>query len=136
MEAYNIPEDISVVCVKAGSFPDGVEVAHTRLHSLLPSMEQRRVYGISYSDGKGGIVYKAAATQLGQGEAKAYGLETFVIRKGEYMSELLLNFCDEPEKAGSTFQKLLALPELDPEGYCLELYLNDTDMRCMVPLKK
>ncbi len=136
MEPYIIEKDIPVSCVRAASFPQGVEAAHTRLHSLFPSSDKRTFYGISYSDGKGGIIYKAAAQQLDENEAKQYGLETFVIRKGEYMSELLLNFCEDPAIVGKTFQQLLALPELDPQGYCLEIYLSDTDMRCMVPLKK
>jgi predicted transcriptional regulator YdeE len=136
MEPYHIEKDISVVCVSAASFPDGVEAAHKKLHSLLSSIDKRTCYGISYSDGKGGIIYKAAAQQLEENEASTYGLETFVIRKGEYMSELLLNFCEDMALVGKTFQKLLALPALDPKGYCLELYLSDKDMRCMVPLKK
>jgi hypothetical protein len=136
METYSIEKDITVVCVQASSFPNGIDDAHARLHNILPSLEQRTVYGISYSDGKGGIIYKAAAGQLQEGEAEAYGLETFVIRKGQYMSELLLNFGEDMGRVNSTFQKLLALPDLDPRGYCLELYLNDKDMRCMVPLKK
>lgn len=136
METYSIEKDIITICLTADSFPEGVEAAHSRLHNILPFLEQRTVYGISYSDGKGGIIYKAVAGQLQEGEAEAYGLETFVIRKGQYMSELLLNFGEDMGRVNSTFQKLLALPELDPKGYCLELYLNDKDMRCMVPLKK
>jgi hypothetical protein len=135
MEKYGIEKDITVVCVTAVSFPNGVEEAHRKLHSMLSSDKERTFYGISHSDGKGGIIYKAAAEQFAQDEAKQYRLETFVIRKGEYMSELLLNFCEDTGIVGNTFQKLLALPELDPMGYCLELYLNDKDMRAMVPLK-
>lgn len=136
METYTIEKDITVVCVHASSFPGGIDDAHTRLHSTLPALEQRTAYGISWSDGKGGIIYKAAVEQIQEGKAETYGLETFVIRKGTYMSELLLNFREDKDRVGSTFQKLLALPALDPKGYCLELYLNEKDMRCMVPLKK
>lgn len=136
MEAYSIEKDITTICLTADSFPEDVEAAHTKLHSLLPSLEQRTAYGISWSDGKGGIIYKAALSRLREDEAETDGLETFVIRKGEYMSELLLNYREDMNRVNSTFQKLLALPELDPEGYCLELYLNDKDMRCMVPIKK
>lgn len=135
MKTYYIENDINVVCVAADSFPDGVEKAHVELHRILTRDAKRTFYGISYSNGKGGIIYKAAAEQLNVDEAKQLGLETFAIRKGEYMSEVLLNFCDDPAIVGNTFQKLLALPELDPKGYCLELYLSERDMRAMVPLK-
>lgn len=136
MEIYSIEKDIPVICLRADSFPDGIEAAHTKLHRMLPALEQRTFYGISHSDGKGGIIYKAAAGQLDEGEAAHYGLEAFVIRKGDYMSRLLVNYRDEISLVDKTFQRLLAVPELDPEGYCLELYPNDKDMRCMVPLKK
>ena len=136
MEAYRIEKDITVICLTADSFPDGIESAHKTLLSILPSPEQRTVYGISYPGEKGNIIYKAAAEQLQEGEAEAYGLETFVIRKGNYMGELLLNFGEDKGRVSSTFQKLLALPALDPRGYCLELYLSDKDMRCMVPVKQ
>jgi len=136
MEIYIIEKDIAVICLQAGSFPERIEAAHQKLHSMLPALEQRTAYGISYADGKDGIIYKAALSQLRTGEAESYGLETFVIRKGEYRSELLLNFPENMDKVDSTFRELLALPELDPQGYCLELYLNDKDMRCMVPVKQ
>lgn len=135
METEIIEKDITVVCVTASSFPDGIGAAHRKLHSLIPFVIQRKAYGISWSDGKGGIIYKAAAEQLEEGEAEAYGLETFVIRKGEYKSELLLNFPEDMTRINTAFQKLLALPELDPQGYCLEVYLTEKDMRCMVPVK-
>lgn len=136
METYTLEKDITVICLHADSFPEGIEAAHNRLHSMLPALEQRTAYGISYSNGNGGIIYKAAMSELRTGEAESHGLETFIIRKGDYMSELLLSFSEDPARVNRTFQELLALPELDPKGYCLELYLNDKDMRCMVPLKK
>lgn len=135
METYHIDKDISVACITADAFPEGIDAAHSKLHSLFPETGKRTFYGISYSDGKDGIIYKAAAEQLQDGEAKQHGLETFVIRKGDYMSVLLLNFREEMDRVGETFQELLALPELDPKGYCLELYLGEKDMRCMVLLK-
>ena len=86
METYRIEKDITVVCLAATSFPDGVEAAHAELHKRLPQNNKRIFYGISYSDGNEGIIYKAPAEQLTEDEAKQLGLETFVIRKGEYMS--------------------------------------------------
>ena len=31
-------------------------------------------------------------------------------------------------------QMLISQPDIDPNGYCLEWYLNDMDVRCMVRL--
>lgn len=136
MEKYTIEKDIPVFYITADSFPNGVEAAHKKLRAKLAPGDSRTFFGISYSDGKGNIIYKAAAEELQAGETEKLGLEKFVIEKGEYMSQLLPDFCDHIAVVGETFKKLLALPDLDPQGYCLELYLSPKDMRCMVPLKK
>ncbi len=36
---------------------------------------------------------------------------------------------------GNVFQQLLMQPKIDPNGYCLEIYEGDNDVRCLVPLK-
>ncbi|MES2130996.1 MAG: transcriptional regulator [Bacteroidota bacterium] len=136
MEKYTIAKDIPVFYITAGSFPNGVEAAHKKLRAKMAPDDNRTFFGISHSDGKGNIIYKAAAEELYAGETEKLGLEKFVIKKGEYMSQLLPNFCDNVAVVGETFKELLALPDLDPQGYCLELYLSLADMRCMVPLKK
>jgi len=82
------------------------------------------------------IGYKAAAKELKSGEAETLGLETFIIKKGVYISELIIDFMSDIPSIGRTFQKLLAQPGLDPNGYCLEIYINNKDVRCLVGLKK
>ena len=131
---YFIEKDIKVLCVTASSFPEGVQKAHQKLHSMLSSSEHRTFYGISYADKNGAIIYKAAAEELNDGEAERFKLETFIIRKGAYISELLKGWRKEEALVGKTFKKLLSDPRIDKNGYCVEVYLNDKDMRCMVPL--
>ncbi len=36
---------------------------------------------------------------------------------------------------GNTFQQMIARPDIDPEGYCVEWYLSDKDVQCMVRLQ-
>jgi hypothetical protein len=131
---FSIDRDIKVVCVTASSFPEGVQAAHQKLHAALPISKSRNFYGISYSDKSGNIVYKAAAEEMHPGEAAKLGLDTFVIRKGKYISQLLSNWRQDEMEVGKTFKKLLSDPRIDKNGYCLEIYLNKTDMRCLVPL--
>ena len=88
-EKYFIDNDIEVVCVKATSFPHGVGEAYHKLGIILPASDNRKFYGISWGGKNGEIIYHAAVSQLHPGEAKEYGLETFTIRKGEYISEYL-----------------------------------------------
>ncbi|RDC54524.1 transcriptional regulator [Pedobacter chinensis] len=135
METYIFEHDIEVLCVTAVSFPNGVLKAHQQLHALLPDIKQRRIFGISSPDQNGGIIYKAAAEILNSEEADQSGQETFVIKKGTYISILIKNFMDDVSKIGKTFEKLIKQPNIDPEGYYLEDYINETDVRCMVRIK-
>jgi hypothetical protein len=135
IEKFFLDEDIPVICLAATSFPQGVLKAHKELHTALPFPDSRKYYGISWGDNKGGIIYKAAASELHDGEAESLGYESFTIRKGEYISELLEDWCKEENRVEKTFKKLLADPQIDKHGYCLEMYLNDKDMRCLVKLE-
>ncbi|MFT3680874.1 MAG: hypothetical protein QM791_11415 [Ferruginibacter sp.] len=135
MEKYLIEKDIRVFCVTATAFPEGIKKAHETLHAMLPAVKDRNFYGLSWGTGNGRIVYKAAVEESYAGEAEQLGCEVFIIRKGEYMSELLKDWQKNELVVGETFQQLLVQPRLDPNGYCVEAYLNEKDMRCMVPLK-
>jgi len=134
MEKYLLKDDIKVFYVTALSFPDGIMEAYEKLKAMLPSAEERKFYGISYPQ-NGKIVYKAAVQETYDGEAEKYGCETFVIPHGEYISELLHDWKKNERVIGETFQKLLAQPDIDKKnGFCVEEYLNEKDVRCMVGL--
>lgn len=135
MEQYIIEKDIRVFYVSASSFPDGILAAHQKLYSLIPFSTERKYYGISFPDVSGSIIYKAAAEELNIGEAEEKGLETFVIKKGEYYSILVQNYMKDIPAIGKTFQQLLAMPDLDPNGACVEWYLSDKDVQCMIRRK-
>ena len=134
MEKYSLKEDIKVFYVKAESFPEGITVAHEKLHSMLPSKEGRHFFGISYPDQNYQIIYRAAVKESYPGEAEKYGCDTFVIRKGEYISETIHGWQKDVPGIAKTFEKLLSNPHIDRKGYCLEEYLGENDMRCMVGL--
>ena len=102
--------------------------------SFLPKPNERLLYAISSPNEKGIIIYKAAVEESFPGEGEQNGCETFVIKKGEYWSELLLDWRKDESIVGKTFQKLLRHPNLDKSGYCLEIYPNEKDIRCLVPL--
>lgn len=135
MEIYTIEKDIQLVCVTAESFPGKVMEAHNKLHELV-SDNNRQFFGISRPGSNGSIIYKAAAEAFTKEEAQQTGLETFSIKKGKYISLFIPRFCDDPASIGTAFQQLLRYPGIDHEnGYCLEVYETDVDVRCMVPLK-
>jgi hypothetical protein len=134
MEKYYIDKDVKVFYVTATSFPEGVGGAFQKLLSFLPKPNERVLYGISSLNEKGEIIYKAAVEESFQGEGEQNGCETYVIKKGEYSSELLLDWRKDESIIGRTFQRLLKHPDLNKNGYCLEIYSNEKDVRCLVPL--
>lgn len=135
METYHLEKDIDLLCIQAVSFPDGVMAAHEKLHALLPDHENRMFYGLSSPDKTGTIVYKAAAEVLFPGEAQQLNCEPYTLQAGEYISIFIPDFCDDVQAIGQAFQKLIHLPDIDPNGICVEMYLSEKDVRCMVKLK-
>ena len=134
MEPYYLDHDITLLCLKADSFPDGVMAAWERLFSLLGSGEGRHAFGISWSDGKGGIIYKAAVAERFAGEAEQLGFESHIVKKGEYSSIFIPDFASDMQSFSRAFSELITDPRLDPEGMCVEMYPTHESVRCMVRL--
>ncbi|MCK9211650.1 MAG: hypothetical protein M0P61_12500 [Ignavibacteriaceae bacterium] len=133
MEKFMLNNDIKIFCVTAKSFPYGVLEAHQTLHSLAPYTKERKYFGISRPV-NGVIVYKSAAEELVKGDLSKHGLEESVIKKGKYVCIIVHNFMENIPAIGKAFDKLTAHPDIDPNGFCIEWYLNKKDVRCMVRL--
>lgn len=133
MEIFAIKKDIEVICVTAGKFPDGILAAHQKLRAEIAKAPDREYFGLSWGS-KNGIVYKAAASVLSQKELDL-GLETYTIKKGAYIRELLPDYQNNIPQIKSTFDKLLTDPRIDPEGYCMEAFANEKDLWCMVKIR-
>jgi predicted transcriptional regulator YdeE len=134
METITIDKDIKVFYVPAKSFPDGIMEAHQKLHSIVPFSTSRRYFGISRPE-NGVIIYKAATEEVNPGEAEKYNLDTIALKKGKYISVTINDYMKDIQSIERAFKELLANPEIDPQGYCVEWYLSDKDVRCMVRLK-
>ncbi|MFD2871092.1 transcriptional regulator [Mucilaginibacter ximonensis] len=131
METIKFDQDIRVMYVEATSFPDGALAAHQKLHSYFPFTTVRRYFGLSRPE-SGIIRYKAAAEIMESGEAEKYGLQTIVLKKGDYHALTLRDYMKDIPSIQRTFSQLIALPDIDPEGYCVEQYIGQNDMLCMV----
>lgn len=131
MEKFDLNADVETFYIEASTFPEGVLAAHQKLHSLVPYANERRYFGLSWME-NGKIVYKAAAEELVPGELSKHDLETLTIPAGEYESILVNNFMNDIQGIAAAFDQLIQLPNIDPMGYCIEWYISDTDVRCMV----
>lgn len=135
MEIFNLEKDIPVFCVSAHSFPDGIEAAHQKLHSLITGSAERNYFGISQPNRNGIIEYQAAAEEVRNNEGLSLGCKSFVIKKGNYACIMLKDYTKNLQSIGRAFEQLLTHPDLDPQGYCLEWYLNEQEVRCMVGIR-
>lgn len=134
MERYTFNKDITVYCIRATSFPEGILRSHQTLHSKMQYSDERKYFGISRPE-NGPIAYRAAASELTPGELGDKGLEKFIVRKGEYVTVAIKDYLKDVTVIGKTFQQLLSQPDIDPNGYCLEWYVSSSEVWCMVPLK-
>jgi hypothetical protein len=135
METITFDKDIKIMYITASSFPDGVLAAHQKLHSLIPFSTDRKYFGISRPENGDAIVYKAAAEELESGEAEKLNCETMVLKKGNYLSITINDYMRDISAMGKTFGLLTSQPGIDPQGYCVELYISDKDLKCMIRLK-
>ena len=133
MEKYELVKDINVFYLPADSFPEGIKPAFERLENLVDPANKRTVFGLSWPDNNGKLMYKAAYEERYPGEGKKYGLNSLVIKKGSYISELLSSFASDLSQIGNTFQRLLEQPDIDPNGFCVEWY-KGADVFCIVRL--
>ena len=132
MKEYLIEKDVKLLCVAAASFPAGIQAAFSRIHSIVPDAGTRATYGISHGS-PGGIIYKAGVVALSGEGGEQYGCEEFIIRKGRYIGRVV-NWKENVQQIGETFQLLLAVPRIDKNGACIEEYINDNEVKCMVKL--
>lgn len=134
MQEFQILKDIQLWCVVATSFPQGVLRAHETLRALLPAQDERKFYGISCPNREGSIVYKAGVEHKADDKADLLKCESLVLKKGIYIGTVIQNFHSNVQQIGEVFQELIANPLIDPEGFCVEVYLNETDVQCMIRL--
>ncbi len=135
MEIYNISNDIEVFYIAAEKFPEGIEDAYNKLNSVINKDSLRMFFGISYPDENGNIIYKAAARELFPGEKDQYDLPGFTIKKGDYISSTVKNWKNDVTQISNIFRELLNDERIDENGYCLEMYVNNDAVICMVPLE-
>lgn len=135
MDKVNLVNDIKIFYVTAASFPDGIMDAQKQLFELVPFAPDRKYIGVSRPENDNGIVYRAGVEEKIQGEAEALKCDTLTIFKGQYISLTVANYQDDVQAIISAFEQLLMHPNIDPQGYCVEWYMNDqTTVNCMIRL--
>ncbi len=135
MQTIILPTDITVFYITAVSFPQGIAAAHDALHKLIPFTTQRKFFGISRPE-NGKIVYRAATEEIETGEAERLHCPTLVIKKGKYLCLTIEDYTIDMQSIDKAFKEILSQPGLDPQGYCVEWYLTQKKVNCMVRLEQ
>lgn len=135
-EMITLEHDVTLVAVKAETFPAGIQAAFDALRQRLPEGDTRMPYGISKPEKDGTIVYHAAVEAADDGEAQARGLCTIILNEGTYAAETIRDWQQKIHTLTDTFEGLLQHPHLDPATPCIEVYRNRTELVCMVRLKE
>ncbi len=130
-----LDNDVSLLCVTAKSFPDGIQAAFHELKQRIPRNDTRTPYGISKPERDGTIVYRAGVEQAFEGEATQQGCETVIVKKGTYLSRTVTHWQSKMETLGGVFDELIRDPRLDPDSLCVEIYQSQTELICMVRIK-
>ena len=134
MEVYELKKDMKVFCVQARSFPNDIKDAFGTLINKLPAIEGRTFFGISYEGKNHKMIYNAAVLETFDGEGKKYGCDSYVIKKGKYLSETLKNWKRNEASIGQTFKKM-SEERNDVTFPCVEWYQGE-DVRCMVKIRR
>ncbi|MBL7933231.1 MAG: transcriptional regulator [Bacteroidia bacterium] len=133
-KTVSISKDISVFYVEADSFPEGIETARERFKKLIGQNSGRELYGISRPENNK-IIYRVGAEEEFNGEGKKYNCHSLGLKKGRYASLIIENYMENLGEIKKAFDLILQRPDLDPLGYCVEKYLDEKEMICMVRLK-
>ena len=105
------------------------------LHGKVSDSARRTTYGISRPEANGVIEYKAGLEESFEGEGKSLNCGTMIVKKGMYFSIVIKDYVQRVESISETFDKITSQPGIDPQGYCVEVYANDTDVTCMVRME-
>lgn len=136
MKTLNIDKDLKISFVTAESFPAGIPEAMQKLNSLIPFSKDRQYISVSRPENGGAIIYKAGATELQDGELSKQNLDSMIVKKGRYYCVAVYNFRKDVLAISRAFEELIAQKDIDPHGYCVEWYSNESEtVKCMVRIK-
>ncbi len=121
MKEIKIESDLNLICVRAKTFPQGIEEAFKTLESKVPNRKERECYGI-YGKNENGITYRAGMLKKINDEDVKYGLENYTIEKGTYLGITINNWKTNIPKIGQTFDKIAEDERVEKNSPSIEVY--------------
>ena len=134
MKEINLESDLKLICVRAKSFPQGIEESFKTLVSKIPTQKERGCYGI-YEESKNGITYRAGMLKKSEDEDVKYELENYIVKKGNYLGVTINNWKSNIDKIGQTFDEMAKDDRVEKNSPSIEVYKGLDDMICMMKMK-
>jgi hypothetical protein len=131
MNTISIEKDIQLFGLKLPSFPNGIQEIFERLANMLTDGYKRDYFGISYlEDGK--VTYFAMAAEKFEGEAQQDNFEKYLLPAGLYLMEEIQEWRSNTASINGVFIEMLKSQKQEQGQPCVEWYLTDTIMRCLI----
>jgi hypothetical protein len=130
MEIHKQREDLTVFGIHVKKFPDGIKEAFSDLIEVFGN--NRSYFGISWCDDNNTVQYYAMVQEAYEGEALEYIYEILTIRKGDYLTETIVNWLDKTDRIKEVLHQLMPDRSPDKNHPCIEWYKSDEEMLCMV----
>lgn len=130
MKIYKQTEDLPVMGIEVADFPNGIKEGFDSLMKTFG--KERAYYGISWLDEGDKVRYYAMAEEAFPGERKRYNYELLIIEKGEYHAETVHNWLSKTDCIKDVFHSLMPNNKPDKNHPCIEWYISDEEMVCMV----
>jgi hypothetical protein len=134
MKTLTIDTDRKVFGFQVKTFPSNITEAFDSLMNKLPDGMQRTYYGISWMENDE-VIYYTAVEQKSEGEAESHGATVFVIGKGEYLAEIIMDWMPKVGFIKDIFGKMMIDPKADLTKPCIEWYKSDNEMMCLMKIK-
>jgi predicted transcriptional regulator YdeE len=126
-------EPLTLMYIKAETFPEGITPAWDKLDKTLKSIGGREFYGAAKMiDGK--MEYRACVVPLDENEHKQLGMDTFSIPAGNYAAKNLIDWHSHIPEIREIFMELNSKFAANPGLYNLEYYLNNKELIIMLPI--
>jgi hypothetical protein len=98
---------------------------------MLTDGYKRDYFGISYlKDGK--VTYFAMAAEKFEGEAQQDNFEKYLLPSGLYLMEEIQEWRSNTASINGVFMEMLKSQKQEQGQPCVEWYLTDTIMRCLI----
>lgn len=136
MQIITIPAAITVYGCRAESFPKGIMDAHKQLHQKTDSSNIKAVYGVSWMQENGEMIYVAAAELSNTELPHIATYEAIVLKAGDYITEEIPQVMQHIQEIPQVFERLLQTDNIDKKGIAVEWYREDGSCLCMVRLEE